>query len=181
VKRKVALIIAVISLLALSLIVGFYIADQIPKVSLTPSPSPTPSPTYPYLKPMPTFVIVLSQMTVNVTQGEPFQINATISSFLNETVTFTPQIELAGYGNAAWDPSKDSHAVYNATFSPEQLTLEENVRESTVLTIHMASDAPLGRYLFYVGNNGLWVGLEVMVVPAPSHANVTAPTNPITQ
>ena len=148
-----------IVILALAVLVAAYSVSIIPKPSVTPSPTP-----YPYIKTPPTYYTDLSQYQVNVPQGESFQIKVTITSFLNETRTFTPEVQLAGYGNAAWDPSKDSHKVYNATFSQEQLVLEPNSKVSTTLTINIAQDAPLGRYLFYVTNDGL----DVIVVSKPN-------------
>ena len=124
------------------------------------TPSHTPH-IYPYTKPLPTYFVNLSQWQVNLTQGESFQVNITITSFLNQAQTFTPTVQLAGYANAEWDPTKDSHKVYNATLSQEQLVLEPHGNATTILTINIAQDAPLGRYLFYVVNDGL----EVMVFP----------------
>jgi hypothetical protein len=123
--------------------------------------SPTP---YPYIKTPPTYETLLSQYQINVTQGESFQIKVTVKSVINETRTFTPNVQLAGYSNAAWEPFKNSHQVYNSTFSQEQLILEPNSRASTTLTINIAQSAPVGRYLFYVTN----VCLEVKINPKPN-------------
>jgi hypothetical protein len=164
---KLKLIITLIAVSTLVVFIIVYSMSSYLKPTVAPSPSPTVTPShtpYPYIKTPPTYFTDLSQWQVNVTQGESFQINVTITSFLNKTITFTPEVQLAGYGNAAWDSSKDSHKVYNATFNQEQLVLEPNVKVSTILTFNIAQDAPLGRYLFYVTNDGL----EVIVGPKPN-------------
>ncbi len=164
---KLKLIIALIVVSALIVFIIAYSMSYYLKPIAAPSSSPTvtPNPTpYPYIKTPPTYFADLSQGQVNITQGESFQINVTITSFLNQTITFTPEVQLAGYGNAAWDSSKDSHKVYNATFGQEQLMLEPNVKVSTILTFNITEDAPLGRYLFYVTN----VCLEVIVGLKPN-------------
>jgi hypothetical protein len=154
------IVISVLALIIVVLAAIFFVTNYFPAYQ-KPEPSPTPTPyVYPYLKPTPSYSIGLSQWEVNVTQGETLHIVVTITSFLDKVIKFTPEVQLAGYGNAAWDPSKDSHKVYNATFSQEQLVLKPFGNATTILTVNIAQDAPLGRYLFYVFDDGL----EVMVV-----------------
>jgi len=139
----------------------------------TPTVNVFPNPTYNFSKTPTSYFTELSQYEINVTQGQIFQINLTITSFLNQTTIFTSNIDLAGYGNAAWDTSQDSHMIFNATFSQKNLTLGPQAKESTLLTIYMAQNAPTGKYLFYINNTAMTVN----VTPSSTKLS-TAPKNP---
>jgi hypothetical protein len=170
-KRTITLAIAAI----FSFLILFLIAAEYYSNHLKPQTAPSPTPyVYPYIKQLPSYVIEPSSWQANVTQGESLQINLTLISFLNETATFAPKIQLAGYGNAEWDPSKDSTKVYNATFTQERLVLKPFGNATITLAMNFSQDAQLGRYLFDVSFSsnldsssvvGASDGLTVMVVP----------------
>jgi pimeloyl-ACP methyl ester carboxylesterase len=58
---------------------------------------------------------------------------------------------------AAADRNNVKALVYNASFRQEQLLLNPNGKATVTLTINIAQDAPLGKYLFYVTSIGLYV------------------------
>jgi hypothetical protein len=171
------ILISILAIFLTVIVIIFFVSEYFPTILKSePSSSPTPSPTYPYLKATPTFDIVLSPEELSVIQGETFQINVTMDSFLNETRTFTPELQLFEYNNNVLNSSQDSIKIYNATFNPEQLVLQQNMKRSTMLTISLAPDAPVAKYLFYVKYDNLAVGLWVTVVSEPNPSNVTLPT-----
>jgi hypothetical protein len=101
-----------------------------------------------------------------VTQGETFHIGITISSFLNTVIKFTPQIQLYTIGNEPVDTSKDYQNIYNATFTQTQILMGPYGNATDILTIKMAPDTQVGRYLFYVSHSSSDSGWGVMTQDA---------------
>jgi DNA-binding HxlR family transcriptional regulator len=118
------------------------------------SPSPTIIPPV-----LPTTEFILSQYSVNLTQGGQVNIDITVKSLENQATTKSIGITLLGYNNAAWS-SGDPQRIFNATFTTNPLFLGPQESKSTIMKLQIADDAPLGRYIFAVGN----VEFTVMVI-----------------
>jgi hypothetical protein len=101
----------------------------------------------------------------NVSQGLPLQVNITISSETNQTINVPMENVTAIYYNSTVNYSTDFPEVeqynqtllqqqafiiqqqaFNYSFSPNQVTLQPNMSNSTILTIKLAPNAPLGQY-----------------------------------
>ena len=118
----------------------------------------------------------LGKEDMNVSQGSALQINVTLTSRADYELTVTLEnLTLNGVNNSSdytsWDTSIPQNKVLNYTFSINQLVLQPHGSKSTVLTVNIAEDAPLGQYALtvelgnaqvtYVGG----IGLTVRVTP----------------
>ena len=114
----------------------------------------------------------LGEEDMNVTQGSTLQVNVTLTSLTDQELTIPfENLTLAGFNNTAWDNSIPQNKLFNYTFSTNQLVLQPHESKSTVVTLEIAEDAPLVKYLFYIelGNSQVTqlsaVGLPVRVTP----------------
>jgi hypothetical protein len=87
---------------------------------------------------------------INVTQGSTQQINITFTSLTSlqiaipiENLTITTYTDINGYSFWA---SAAQPQVINYSFSQNQINLQPNVSNSTILTIKWANNAPIGTY-----------------------------------
>ena len=148
-KTRLSILLSVAVVLAVILVAYYILAFN----KLSPNPSPSPSPTH---TPFPTHIpskidITLSQYSVNVTQGESFDINVTVTSLVeNETITKTVGVQILGYNNSAW--SGESQRIFNASFTVSPVVVGPREEKATILTMNIADDAPAGSYVFAVGN-----------------------------
>jgi uncharacterized membrane protein len=133
---------------------------------ITPPPLNTPIPL------LDGNVSSLGEEDMNVTQGSALQVNVTLTSLTDQELTIPIEnLTLSGFNNTSWDTSIPQNKVLNYTFSINQLVLQPRGSNSTVLTINIAEDAPLGQYAFTV-ELGNWqvtqfggIGLTVRVTP----------------
>lgn len=133
-----------------------------PSVSQDNSSGPSHTPFYP--KVTPNTDITLSEYSINVPQGASFSLDVSVMSLLeNETTTKSVAIQLLGYNNSAWF-SGDPQRIFNASLYMNPVVLAPHESKSVNLTMNIAEDAPLGRYVFAVGN----VQLIVVVLPKNS-------------
>jgi hypothetical protein len=148
------------------------------------TPSATPAVQYS------TTISSLNTKDLNVSQGTNLQLNLTFTSISSEQLTIPIEnLTLLGYDgsmpidykswnfSANWNTSIPQERVFNYTFGLNQITLQPEMSNSTVLTIHVAEDAPIGKYTFdinlgtviseselpYSGS----IGLGLIVTPKP--------------
>ena len=98
----------------------------------------------------------------NVSQGLPLQVNITISSETNQTINVPMENLTVIYYNSTINYDNDFPEVeqngqaliqqqaFNYSFSPNQVALQPNMSNSTILTIKLAPNAPLGQYTLSV-------------------------------
>ena len=86
----------------------------------------------------------------NITQGMTFTVNLTISSLADKEVTIPLGLSLKDLENVGWLPPLTEETVFNSTFLPNQLILQPHGKASSLLTVLLAEDAPLGTYVFQV-------------------------------
>ena len=107
--------------------------------------------------------------SLNATQGGVTSVNVTLTS-LNMSETSIPlSLVLQAYDNEPLVSSIDKEDLFSSTFSVNPIVLKTNETETSVLTLHVAEDVPIGKYAFLVelGNtqihNVLGATLEVTV------------------
>jgi hypothetical protein len=93
---------------------------------------------------------------MNVSQGTTLLINVTLSSLSSQQIAMLTVLRLCSYNETVdygnwynwqeWNTSIVQERVFNYSFSPNEPTLQPLMSNSTVLTINLAEDAPLGRY-----------------------------------
>jgi hypothetical protein len=137
--------------------------------------SPRHTPITPISRPFPLLdggVSSLGKEGMNVTQGSALQLNVTLTSLTDQELTIPIEnLTLSGFNNTSWDTSVPQNKVLNYIFSTNQLVLQPHGSNSTVLTVNIAEDAPLGQYVFTVelGNGQVThvggIGLTVRVTP----------------
>ena len=92
-----------------------------------------------------------SNHEVNVTQGGAVSINCTL--FNNSYNITSPKeafsIQLSSINNVSyWESSSIWSKIFNQTFTPRTLILGPREEKTTMLTITLATDAPIGKYNF---------------------------------
>ncbi len=96
---------------------------------------------------------------IKISQGATFQENYIITSFTDKEILIPIEgITLSSYNDTLWENlSVPQEKVFNYTFSPTHLTIEPYATNSSVLTIQMAQDAPIGKYRLSItlGNSQL--------------------------
>jgi hypothetical protein len=86
----------------------------------------------------------------NVTRGEVFTVDVAVSSVADKELSVPLGLSLENLENVGWLTPVPASAVFNFTYTPDLLTLQPRGRGSSVLTVNLAADAPLGAYVFYV-------------------------------
>jgi hypothetical protein len=105
-----------------------------------------------YIKPEhPDLTFSWSNLQANATQGGSVSINCTL--FNNSYNITTPKeafsIQLSSINNVSyWESSSIWSKIFNQTFTPPTLVLGPREEKTTMLTITLATDAPIGRYNF---------------------------------
>jgi hypothetical protein len=92
---------------------------------------------------------------INASQGTTQQVNLTLTSYQSPEIAIPIEnIMIAGYtsaiyygfnGTSPWSTSAQE-TVFNYSFSLSQLILQPNMSNSTIITINLANNAPLGSY-----------------------------------
>ena len=93
-----------------------------------------------------------------VSQGSTFQINITFKSELDsELVLPLGELTLIGYNDTDKTDYLPEGELFNHNFSVNPLMMPPNGSNSTVLTVIVARDAPIGEYLFEIsyGNSDI--------------------------
>jgi hypothetical protein len=111
---------------------------------------------------------------MNVTQGSTQQVDFTLTSKTDQELTIPLDLELMVLHSETYNgeldcffPSPDTancyyynqsaqNKLFNYTFSPSQLGLQPHQSNSTIITLEIVKDAPLGFYAFNImlGNFG---------------------------
>jgi hypothetical protein len=86
----------------------------------------------------------------NITQGMAFTVNITISSFAGKELTIPLRLSLEDLENVGWMPPLTEEEVFSSAFEPNPLILQPHGSNSSLLTVNLAEDAPLGAYVFNV-------------------------------
>jgi hypothetical protein len=186
-KRKVALVIALIfSVLVLSFGTAIYYYNHNNKTEPKFIPRHPPM----YTTTMSTLNSEVDNIGTgmgrydNVSQGTPFQVNLTFTSITTQKKLITIENLTVCYYNSTVDRHKfiasdKSYPViqalaFNYSFSLNPVVLQPYMSNSTILTINLADDAPLGQYTLAIHTariieNGISYsgsfGLEMIVTP----------------
>jgi hypothetical protein len=76
-----------------------------------------------------------------------------------ENIALTAYNSTIDYSNnwdtSSWNTSIVEQSVFNYSFSVNQLTLQPNMSNSTILTIKWANNAPTGRYALEINLSNL--------------------------
>lgn len=134
----------------------------------------------------------LNTKDLNVSQGTILRLNLTFTSLSNKQLTipienlkliaYSETIDYTNWDTSNWNTSILQERVFNYTFSFNQPTLQPSMSNSTILTIYIAEDAPLGRYALDVNfdtvklippdgkselSYGGSIGIEMIITPKP--------------
>jgi hypothetical protein len=91
-----------------------------------------------------------SSRFLTVNQGSTFEINITETSLLDSKLTLLyGKFEIMAY-NDSTAPSPPQEQTLNYTLSRNPIIIPPKGTNSTTLTVTMANDAPVGRYLLYL-------------------------------
>lgn len=120
---------------------------------------------------------------LTISQGSTFQVNITQTSMLDtELILPFNSLEIMAYNNSA-SKSPPQQQTLNYTFSPNPVVISPQGTNSTLLTVTMANDSPVGKYLLYLryGNSNIThVGGHSLIVDVnPINAQST-PSREIT-
>jgi uncharacterized membrane protein len=136
------------------------------------------------LNPQVTEVAGYNDFYNNVSQGLPLQVNITFTSTTNQSITILIENLTVTYYNSTvdlhrWIDNNGNYSLiqqqaFSYSFSLNQLMLQPSMSNSTILTISLAEDAPLGQYSLEIrlrnvigalGSYSETVGLEIIVTP----------------
>ena len=101
----------------------------------------------------------------NAIQGGVTSVNVTLTSLnINET-TIPLSLVLQDYDNEPLASSINKNELFSSTFSLNPVVLEANKTATSVLTLHVAEDAPTGKYAFLVelGNTQIHEDLSAIL------------------
>jgi hypothetical protein len=79
----------------------------------------------------------------NVTRGESFMVNVTVSSVADKELSVPLGLSLENLANVGWLTPVPASAVFNFTYAPDLLVLQPRGSGSSVLTVDLADDTPL--------------------------------------
>ena len=140
-NRKFLAVASLIVLVAAVALVVFLLQNQ---------PLPHSSPpllydcTFSVLNPQVTEVAGYNGFFNNVSQGLQLQVNMTFTSLTNQPIMIPIENLSARYGYGNY--SLVHQQAFNYSFSLNQVILQPDMSNSTLLTINIAEDTPLGRY-----------------------------------
>ncbi len=142
-KKALIPTIIIISVLTVGVISVYYLSS-------TPNTSPTPEFSS---KPLPLIYVTIypaDHGDENVAQGSTFQENITITSKTDiELVIPLGNLTITDRDYPSWGFGIPQGEIFNYTFTPDQLILKPYGLNSSLLTIHLAEDAPLGNCVFF--------------------------------
>lgn len=103
---------------------------------------------------------------LNASQGSTFQVNITQTSLLDTELSLPfESLEIMAYNDSTAQIPKGE--LFSYSFSKNPLIIPPNGTNSTILTVTMAGDAPIGKYLFYIkyGNSNItYVGGHSLII-----------------
>ena len=152
-KKTIIAAVIVVLVLAISVAVGFYVANQTnPSQEASPTLSVSPTPELSFKIPPVIDVSIYPGDVSNayVTQGGTFQENLTIASRASAQIQIPLALKLTGYNNSAYVSSTPQDKIFNYTYNPTLLAINPAEENSSVLTVEVANDAPLGLYVLNV-------------------------------
>ena len=92
---------------------------------------------------------------VNVTQGMSFAVNLTITSKTDKELSIPLNLKLFIIRNSTGWQGLPEEAGFTFSFEPDLLILESYGSNSSLLSVTIAEDAPVGEYQFSV-KTGNW-------------------------
>jgi uncharacterized membrane protein len=87
---------------------------------------------------------------LNATQGGVTNVNVTLTSLNMSETTIPLSLILQTYDDEPWDSSINKEELFSSTFSLNPVVLQANETKTSVLTVHVAEDVPIGKYTFLV-------------------------------
>ena len=172
----------IISILIIVIVLVYYSFTQ----KFTPASTPPTLYTYSFsvLNQQVTKVAGYSDFLNNVTQGLSLQENLTLTSTTDQSITIPIENLTVTYYNSivnlnSWINDNGNHSLiqqqaFAYSFSQNQLVLQPHLSNSTILTINLTENAPLGQYSLdillgnVVGASQPYsenIGLEMIVTP----------------
>jgi hypothetical protein len=122
-------------------------------------------PQIPYKHP-PMITGTYSPSFLNTSQGSTFQVTIIQTSLLDAELSLPfESLDIMAYNDSSSNIPKGM--LYTYSFSKNPLIIPPNGSDSTILTVTMAGDAPIGKYLFYLkyGNSNItYVGGNSLIV-----------------
>ncbi len=101
-------------------------------------------------KPLPLISIDKDPENVNVTQGMRFAVNLTITSIADKELSIPLDLNLYIIRNSTGWQGLPEDTVFTFGFKPDSLTLEPYGSNSSLLTVVLSEDAPIGEYQFSI-------------------------------
>lgn len=184
-SRRIILL-AYFAIIILVIALAYFVV--IPQLTNTVHLADTPVPLYQcslsVLNPQVTEVPGYNSFYDNVSQGMSLKVNLTFNSTTNQPITIPIEnLTVSYYSNTvnlhSWVNNGEYYSIqqqaFNYSFSQKQLTIQPFMSNSTILTINLAQNAPIGQYsiLIYFGDvkatniisYGQTNGLELVVTP----------------
>jgi uncharacterized GH25 family protein len=135
-------------LTALAVILAVLVSVGLFLTFLWPHPAGTPVVSFSHS------MSTLNTKDMNVSQGETVQVNFTFTERFDLQVAIPLEgLKIVSYNDtinlnwqAPWNLSIVQERVFNYSLSLKELTLQPLTSNSTVLTINLAADAPIGSY-----------------------------------
>jgi aminopeptidase-like protein len=125
---------------------------------------------------------------INATQGSTQEITLTFTSILDNRQTLIPieNLTLTYYNShidySNWGTNNSLNfpqdRCFNYSFSQTQLMLQPLASNSTILTIKIANDAPIGMYAFFINLGKVTANSESQINSALALQLAMAVTNP---
>ena len=141
--RKNILIILAVSVILLSIVIAYSLNSS--RIFTPDIPS----------KPLPLISIDKDPQNVNVTQGMSFAVNLTITSIAEKKLSIPLNLTLYIIRNSTGWQGLPEETGFTFSFKPDLLVLEPYGSNSSLLSVTIAEDAPVGEYQFSV-ETGNW-------------------------
>jgi len=166
------------NLFVVSAIVVVLLLVSVSVIVISNSSHPTQMP----IKPLPMISETFTpSRSLNTSQGSTFEINITLSSILDTELSLPfESLEVMAFNNTPADIPQGK--LFSYSFSKNPLIIPANGTSSTTLTVTMADNASVGRYLLYlkygnsnityVGGSNLFVDVEPAKTTSGSPSNV---------
>jgi hypothetical protein len=162
-ERRI-LLLATVILAAIALIIALGYFIYISKV--TPASTPVPAIVFDANISVANGPMIVNQAGpppyyyTNVTQGDDLEVNVTVTSTGLEELIFVKSIEVWWYNPEVnlytwyYPPIGNASAIQTNAFSysstPNPVSLQPYMSNFTIVTLHIAKDAPTGQYSMYI-------------------------------
>jgi hypothetical protein len=154
-NNKFLITIIIISVIAvLALIIGYIALNEQNHKSTLPAKTPIPLISGQF-QINPDISAPQRPSWINVSQGTSFKVNLTLTSnaghlrvnVKNLTITYyNSQVNFSRPTITNEDYSSVQSSAFNYTFSPNPITIQSAMSNSTIITINLSQDAPTGQY-----------------------------------